>query len=127
MRELQEQVGAWAKDTLGESVLQARKERALRVCEEAIELAQAEGIQQFMVTTLLERVYSRTIGVPYQEAAGIGVTLLAWAYAANIDLEHLIKDEIYRISEPEMRKKIREKQNEKAAAGVAMKVGSAYV
>lgn len=62
--------GQWACRCFGEQVTADRKERALRVLEEAIELAQAEGIEVNQAANLVGYVYSRPPGEPSQELGG---------------------------------------------------------
>lgn len=116
---LTDRIALWVRTRLGSAVLRDRKERAMRVAEEAIELAQAEGCAQIDVQHLVRRVYSRPVGVPSQEAAGVSVCLLAWCYAADERLDDLTRSEVERIEEIDA-DHFRRRQAEKAAAGVAM-------
>lgn len=63
------------------------KERALRVLEEAVELAQAEGVDITMVNRLTDHVYSKPPGEPAQEVGGVAVTLLCYCERRGISLE----------------------------------------
>lgn len=62
-------------------------ERAARVVEEAIELAQVEGIDIGMIYTIADRVYSRPVGDPEDEIGGTLLCLLAYAAAIDMDAE----------------------------------------
>lgn len=97
---MQHRVGAWVKLALGQEVLQDRKERARRVLEEACELAQAEGLEFKDCISILQHVTSRPPGDPEQEAAGVGVTLLAWGASRKVSVYHLIHQEMMRVSVP---------------------------
>jgi hypothetical protein len=112
-------IATWVRTRLGSAVLTDRKERAMRVLEEAAELAQAEGVTVCDASWLVERVFSRPKGEPSQEAAGVQVCLLAWAYAADERLDDLTRSEVERIEGIDA-DHFRRKQAEKAAAGVAM-------
>ncbi len=67
----------WVVSRVGEDHMQPR-ERAMRLLEEAIELAQAEGVTENQVRLQVGHVYNRPPGDPIQEAGGIAVCLLAW-------------------------------------------------
>ncbi len=115
---LQARVRAWVICAFGLSVFRDRRERALRVAEEALEYLQAEGVPRIQAMDLIIRVYDRPAGDPDQELAGIGVTLLAAAAARAVRLDHLITTELDRVERPEVVERCRAKQNEKEAAGV---------
>ncbi len=67
----------WVVNRIGEDHMQPR-ERAMRLLEEAIELAQAEGISGDQARQQVAYVYGRPLGNAYQEAGGVAVCLLAW-------------------------------------------------
>lgn len=110
----------WVETRFGKAIMQNRHERTIRVLEEAIELAQAEGITFADADKLTKRVYSRPAGHPRQEVAGIGVTLLAYCACTIVDFDLVMEQEIMRIEEMPW-DHFRKKQQEKADAGVAMK------
>lgn len=116
---LQRVVGHWVVRYIGPDLLIDRRERALRVLEEAIELAQAEGLSRDSVARLSDRAFSRPAGEPRSEAAGVLVTLLAWAVGAQVSLWDEAIREVRRIHRlpPEA---VRLKQAEKARAGCAV-------
>lgn len=87
----------WVEQSFGPKTAADRKERAKRVLEEALELAQAEGVSANDAWHLGFVVYSRPPGEPAQEVGGIGVTLLAWGGAANVDVAAAINTEIDRV------------------------------
>jgi len=93
----QRRVAEWVRTRFDGPTLTDRRERAMRVLEEAMELAQAEGLGKMDAARLSEVVFSRPVGDPDQEAAGTAVTLLAWAAAANRSLIDLIHHEVARI------------------------------
>lgn len=115
----QKRVAAWVRLAFGEKAMADRWERIARVVEEAIELAQAEGLDDEDVYRILKRVYNRPIGLGSQEVGGLMVTLLAWAESSSTDLTAVTLTEIERIEDPATMARIRLKQEEKAAAGTA--------
>ena len=116
---LQRRVCDWLRERYGIGVLLDRRERAARVLEEAAELAQAEGVDLAQADRILVRAFTRPIGEPEQEGAGVGVTLLAWAAAAEVDLERITRAEVERIEGLSV-EHCRRKHAEKAAAGTAL-------
>lgn len=115
----QARVKQWAIDCFGYNVATDRQERALRVLEEAMELCQAENILLEQADDLLRHVYSKPTGEPQQEAAGVGVTLLAYAACSGFSADLVEQLEVERITDlpPEH---FRQRQEKKAAAGVAL-------
>jgi hypothetical protein len=113
-------ISNWLQSVLGTEVRTNLRERASRIVEEAIELAQVEGVDKEQVQRIVERVYSRPVGVASQEIAGIQVCVLAYTDAADIDLAKVTNDEITRIEDPALIEKIRAKHAAKAAAGTAI-------
>jgi len=96
-----------------------RLERAARVIEEALEIAQAEGMTVADVAKLGNYVYSKPVGKPSQEAAGLGVALLAYCAAISVSADTVAAAEVERIfSKPA--EYFRERHAAKAAAGVAL-------
>jgi hypothetical protein len=97
----------------------SRWERSMRVLEEAMELAQSEFVSEDVARKLLERVYSRPVGIPRQEAAGLGVCWLAYTHLDDLDPTKLIMEEIHRVEEIDPLK-FAAKQNEKYAVGLGL-------
>lgn len=119
IRYLSNRVGAWVRSRLGTAVLMDRRERAARLVEEAIELAQAEGVSEVSIRNIAKRVYSREVGEVKQEVGGVGVCLLAYCYATDLDFVALTKREVDRIEKVPM-EKTQEKHDAKVKAGTAM-------
>lgn len=115
--ERQAAVYRWVGDTFGVANLETQ-ERCKRFIEEAIELAQAEGLTEEQVCTIVAYVYERPPGEPYQEAGGVGTTLLAYCEAKDISADRAEADEFSRVlgMRPEH---FRERHNIKAEAGIA--------
>jgi hypothetical protein len=93
---LEQRVAEWVRTRIGDAHMQP-KERAMRLLEEAIELAQAEGITQEQVYQQTEHVFWRPKGLPVQEAAGVAVCLLGWCAASGQLLDEIALCEIERI------------------------------
>lgn len=70
--------------------------RALRFAEEAIELAQACGVDEQTMALLVKTVYGRPVGRPLQEIGGCMVTLSVLGDALNIGLEEAFEIEVRR-------------------------------
>jgi hypothetical protein len=93
---LEQRVEDWVRTRIGDAHMHP-KERAMRLLEEAIELAQAEGIKHSDVLAQVGHVYLRPPGEPSQEAAGVAVCLLGWCAATGNRLKDLAFREIERI------------------------------
>lgn len=94
---LQKTCFAWVVATLGDRLAESREERTLRFLEEAIELAQAQGIEEKRVNTMTAYVYDRPVGEPQQEMAGCLFTLACLAEAEGVDIEHITWGELARV------------------------------
>jgi hypothetical protein len=79
LNEQQRKLVVWGTSCFGADHMADTKVRALRLLEEAIELAQAVDVAPEKCTELVAYVYSRAKGNPSQELGGIGV---AWLVAA---------------------------------------------
>ncbi len=108
----------WAKAAFGDGVANSPPERASRVLEEAIELAQAAGIDLAGALKLVMHVYSKPAGEPAQEAGGLGVTLLAYCESIKLSADRAEADEINRILARPI-EHFRARHAAKAAAGIA--------
>lgn len=114
----QRRVGAWVRDCFGDAAM-CRRERAVRLLEEAIELAQAEGAPADLVHRLADAVYAKPVGDPPQEAAGVGVGLLGWADAAGVNFWDITLAEIDRIHSKSV-DHFRARHRIKSDAGIAL-------
>jgi hypothetical protein len=119
----QRQVDActWVLKTFGSEVAWDPRERARRFIEEAIELAQACGLTEFDVDDILAHVYCKPPGEVFQEAGGVGITLLMLCQAFGISADHAERTELQRVQSIPAQH-FRDRHNIKAAAGVAEKV-----
>jgi hypothetical protein len=116
--DLHRRVGRWVISMFGHDVLIDRKERAARVLEEAIELAQAEGLDYLHCAKQLNATYARPVGNPNQEAAGVMFCLMAWGYASCRDVLTLLDEELWDAERPERMAEIKTKVAAKRAAGL---------
>lgn len=110
---------AWCKDMFGDQVTYNTRERALRFLEEAIELAQAAGLDQADVQGLADYVMSRPKGEPAQEVGGVMLTLYTLCAALDVDADQAFTCEMNRVWAPGFKAKLLKRQAEKLAAGVA--------
>ena len=110
----------WVWRALGPTVATDPRERAKRVLEEAIELAQAEGIPDREAIAVVNHVYRRPVGEPSQEAAGVGFCWIAYCEAKNFQGISLVIKELERIDTPEMIENVRLKHDMKVQAGISM-------
>src|SRR6185295_13563995 len=94
----QARVYEWCVATFG-CAGNERRERALRLVEEAMEVAQAEGLEYIQVRDLLSYVYAKAPGNPASEAGGVGTTLLAYCAALGISANKAEKEEWDRVRE----------------------------
>ncbi len=107
----------WVGDTFGYANLET-EERCKRFVEEAIELAQAEGLTEEQVRAIVSYVYEKPGGEVQQEVGGVGTTLLAYCEAVGISADMCEEEEFRRVLalDPEH---FRRRHNIKAAAGIA--------
>ncbi len=111
---------SWVRDTFGPEVL-TPNERVMRFLEEAIELAQAQGLAEIHAAALVAHVYSKPKGDLWQEVGGVGVTLLAYCESVGIDADKAEMDEFARVLliDPA---KFRARHNTKADKGLALPI-----
>lgn len=86
----------WSQNTFGETAA-LPDERALRFIEEALELAQACGLNHKEVMKVAARVYSRERGNKFREFGQAGLTLEALAECHRVDLNDAANHEFKRI------------------------------
>ncbi|WP_157035651.1 hypothetical protein [Sphingobium chungbukense] len=118
MGDFQSAVGAWMVEVFGEQIAMDPLERIMRFLEEALELAQAEGMTATEVGRVVDYVYGRPVGETFQEVGGVLVTLAAFCFRREVDLKAAALTEFDRIDSPEMRKRIFDKQAFKRAQGL---------
>lgn len=116
MKLLQRLAADWVVRCFGDGALDS-KERARRVLEEAIELAQAEGVAPEFVHHLTTQVYLRPPGEPFQEAGGVAFCLLAYCESVQVLLDDVLGEELQRVLSREPGH-FRRRQADKARAGL---------
>lgn len=116
---LRHRIARFVSRAFGTSLVMNKWERAMRCAEEALELAQAEHVSEEDAMRLLKRVYSRPIGEPLQEGAGLGVCWLVWTLTHDADPMEIVVREIERV-EALPTDRFKKKQNEKAMLGLGL-------
>lgn len=86
----------WAVRSFGTHNTNHLPMRALRLAEEAIELAQAHGLPKEKMQHLVDVVYSRPIGNPYKELGGVLMCVNVMSAAQKLDPEGIFADELNR-------------------------------
>ena len=106
--------------TFGSVNLESHHERCLRLVEEAIELAQSEGVKHETILAIADQVYAKAPGIPHKEAGGVGVCWLAWTIAADADPIDLVTAELDRVEADGYQAIARVKQAVKAGNGTGL-------
>jgi hypothetical protein len=115
----QQIIGEWVVRCFGSASFKSVSERARRVLEEAIELAQASGVPLNDALYLTRYVYNRPVGEIPQELAGLSLTMLALAESHGLDLDEIQKAEIDRVLSLPV-EHFKKRLAVKVAAGVAI-------
>lgn len=110
---LQNRIRNWMLDCFNWTIANDTNERNHRFLEESLELVQSLGCTKEEVILLVEYVYNRPLGEPFQEVGGVMVTLAALCNCNNIDMRSASETETFRIESPEIMDKIRRKQANK--------------
>ena len=113
----QRKVLAWAVENFG-FIAKNRDERAVRLAEEAIELAQVEGVPLDVVMLVAQRVYSRPVGELRREIGGVAITLDALAENLGLSVATEADRELARVLSKDKDWWTR-KHGEKVKAGTA--------
>lgn len=87
---------AWAVATFGDYANKP-DERARRLLEEVVEMAQALGLKREDVNKIAERTFARPPGNPTKELGQVGLTLEALAAVLAVDLSNAIDGEFARV------------------------------
>jgi NTP pyrophosphatase (non-canonical NTP hydrolase) len=112
----------WAVSTFGDLALNPR-ERALRMLEEACELAQACDLTEVDCQNIAKRTWSREKDTVLKEMGGLMVTVHALAAVHHIDVDTALEAEVTRVlSKP--RDHWRAKHDAKVAAGTTGSVST---
>lgn len=95
--EAEARIARWVVKCFGRASLESRRERTLRLLEEAIELAQAEELALDDVIRLVTRVFNRPPGTPENELSGVILTTLAYCKSTGFRLLGVAQSELERI------------------------------
>lgn len=88
---------AWAYKVFGRKVVDNVNDRALRVVEEAVELAQTCHVPVEQIHRLIDTVYARPTGGFSKEVGGVLVTLSVLCSSQRYSMFHCWHSEIERI------------------------------
>lgn len=92
----QQETKDWCKETFGEEISNNVLERCLRFMEEGTELVQALDLPKEKALAIVEYVYGRPKGEPFQEVGGTSITLFALCNAVNINVGEAYSTEVDR-------------------------------
>lgn len=98
---------AWHNHAFGNLGPQAARVYSMRVLEEALELAQAEGVRPVEVAHIVQQVYAKPAGEPAKELGGLLITITGYANMAGLSIEDVFRTEYNRIQDPVLIEKIR--------------------
>lgn len=87
----------WATRCFGEEQMKDPKTRALRLVEEAVELAQAVGVHCAEVGQCVDDVYARPKGAPLQAMGGVIMTAMLMSKVLQADPISMFAAELRRV------------------------------
>ena len=85
MQSLQDGLVEWATEAFGRETIDDPRQRAMRCLEEAVELAQALGVDEAACHRQVAHTYARPVGDPAQEVAGVINGALMAAECIGVD------------------------------------------
>jgi hypothetical protein len=97
MNEFQKKVMPWLLKCFGQEIADDVRERNHRFLEESLELVQSCGCTASEAHQLVDYVFNRPVGEPYQETGGVMVTLAAHGLAIGVDMHKAGSTELNRI------------------------------
>jgi len=121
--DFQSRVLDWLLKCFGPEIAKDIQERNDRFIEESLELAQSLGYSADRAHALVDYVFDRDKGEPFQEVGGVMVTLAALCSATGLNMTMDGEAEYARINKPEIIEKIRKKQASKPT-GSALPIAS---
>lgn len=95
--DFQSKVQAWMLACFGPEIASDKQERNHRFLEEALELVQSCNCTKDEAHQLVDYVFGRPVGEPYQEVGGVMVTLAALCLANSLDMQANGDTELARI------------------------------
>lgn len=110
----------WAVACLDEAAVKNTRERTFRFLEEALELGQATGATREDALQLVDYVFGRPVGEPFQEVGGTMTTLASLCNAIDINLVTAAENELFRcwVKINKIRAKALSKRTDDALPGV---------
>jgi len=87
----------WAIRSFGSDHVNDIPVRALRLAEEAVELAQAAGVSKDKMHALIDIVYSRPVGDLRQEIGGVMMTTTVLCAVLREDTDYYFETELRRV------------------------------
>lgn len=93
----QSRVDKWMKACFGEVISKDKTERNHRFIEEALELVQSLGCTKSEAHQLVDYVFNRPQGEPYQECGGVMVTIAALCLANKLNMDDCGEKELSRV------------------------------
>lgn len=96
MNSLSKLILHWAHSTFGPIALNP-VERTLRIVEEAVEVAQADGCDPAMLHAIIDRTYSRPADSVEKELGGLLLTVYARCALVGLDPDAVLGKEIDRV------------------------------
>ena len=122
-RDLQRESVTWAGKAFGWDHVNNRQLRALRMIEEAVEVAQALHLPKEKVLLAVEHVYKRRPGQIAQELGGLMVTIAVLAQAIVVDPMAAFEAEVRRVLSMPL-EHFAKRNREKNALGLNVDEGS---
>lgn len=99
---------AWSKLVFRDQVqVLTPRVRAMRLLEEALELAQAEDVFLSEALIIINQVYEKPRGDPRKELGGVLITAAAYAATREWLLENVFIEEFTRIMDPTIMDRVR--------------------
>lgn len=97
MKHLETIAHDWAVRCFGAPHIRDHRVRALRIAEEAVELAQSLGVSKEQAHLLVDTIYSRPPGPYLQEMGGVALTLAVLCRETGIGVENALQRELLRV------------------------------
>lgn len=99
---------SWSRQVFGDQLWKLNPRiRTLRLLEEVLELAQANGVTPKQAAAVHAQVFSRPVGEPEKELGGVMITLACYCSTARADPEAAFLTEFGRIMDPTVIARVR--------------------
>jgi hypothetical protein len=106
----QQRVTWWLVENLGPNAPGDKEERVHQFLKQAFELAKASGLKKAQAKRLVEQIFSTPCKRPDEQAGAVLVTLSALCAANGTSMLRDGENELKRISDPTVAKRIVQKQ-----------------